>query len=116
MKERRRFVRLNAQVDIAYSKVDTQNKENLSLTKNISAGGICLICYEPVRVKDMLDLKIILPVSQEPIKVLGRVVWVKEFIVGGPERGKRYDAGIEFVEINDGDRKQIEQFIFSVMR
>jgi len=113
--ERRRFVRLSALVDIVYDKRDSLKHKKLTLAKNIGRGGICLIVYEELKKSDLLDLKIYLPESKTPINAVGRVVWVKEFIIGDISTGRRFDAGIEFIEIDKEDAKIIEKYIFSVI-
>lgn len=113
LEERREFVRLNALVDVVYAKHPALDKEKLSLAKNISKGGICLIVYQRLKKQDVLDLKIYLPEDKAPISVLGRVVWVKEFIIGDPSTGKRFDIGIEFIEIKDKELNKINKYVFS---
>ncbi len=112
--ERRRYVRLNALVDVAYNKHPRKPGEEsmLRLSKNISKGGICLIVYEEFKKDDLLDLKICFTGAKTPIKAVARVVWVSEFTIGD-KIGKRYDMGIEFVKISDSDRGKIEQYVFS---
>jgi hypothetical protein len=100
--EKRKFVRLNMLADVEYAKKNSPEKRGISLQKNIGAGGICLIVYEELQVAELLDLKIYLPEAGSPITATGKVAWLKEFVVGEPPRGKRYDAGIEFVAIRGG--------------
>lgn len=116
MEERRKFVRLNANVDVKWAKI-TPDKESasgdLSTTKNISGGGICLTMYgKNVDVGDLLDMEIDLP-TKKTIRVKGRVAWVGEFEIVGGRHEKSYDVGIEFLEINEEDRIEISQFVFS---
>jgi c-di-GMP-binding flagellar brake protein YcgR len=111
--ERRRFVRLNILADVIYKKVTPANREKLSLTKNISKGGICLIVYEELKEEDILELEIYLPEDKNPILAKGRIVWIKEFIVGDLSKGKRYDTGIEFIEANDEDLNKIDKYVFA---
>jgi len=112
-KERRKFVRLNALVDVVYAKQDSASVDTkLSLAKNISKGGICLILYEKPKTSDLLQLKIYLPEDAPPIVALGKVAWSKEFTIGEPSSGKRYDAGIEFLKINNKDLSRVNKYIF----
>jgi c-di-GMP-binding flagellar brake protein YcgR len=115
LQERRRFVRLNALVDVAYSKkaVPALEKEKLSVAKNISKGGICLIVYEPIKAEDVLDLKVYLPDRTTPIDVVGKVVWTKEFILGDIPGNKRYDVGIEFLNVNQKELSEINKYVFT---
>jgi c-di-GMP-binding flagellar brake protein YcgR len=112
--ERRKYVRLNALVDVAYNKHPRKSGEesSLQLSKNISKGGICLIVYEEFKKDDLLDLKICFSGVKAPIEAVARVVWVSEFIIGD-EIGKRYDLGIEFIKISDSNREKIDQYVFS---
>ncbi|MDP2943837.1 MAG: PilZ domain-containing protein [Candidatus Omnitrophota bacterium] len=112
-KERRKFVRLNILTDVAYAKQQKPSeKDKLSIAKNISAGGICLVVYEELRVGDILDLKLCLPEEKALINAVGRVVWIKEFVIDDCSNAKRFDAGIEFIKISDKDMAKINQYVF----
>jgi len=111
IEEKRKFLRLNILADVIYTKTALRDKEKLSLAKNISQGGICIICYERLQKSDILDLKIYLPEDRSPINALGRVAWIKEFIIGDESTGKRYDVGIEFIKINNQDRDKINKYV-----
>jgi c-di-GMP-binding flagellar brake protein YcgR len=112
-KERRQFVRLNVLTDISYAKRLPSEAIKLSLSKNIGAGGICLIVYEPLQKSEVLDLKIYLPEGSKPVSAVGKVVWTKEFSMGDGPKNKRYDAGIEFIEIGKEDLNKIQKYVFS---
>ena len=56
--ERRRFPRLDASVGIEYSILGKAPLKETAFTKNISAGGICLIVYEKIEVNTILSLRI----------------------------------------------------------
>ncbi len=111
--ERRKFVRLNLLVDIIYHRHQELKKEKISLIKNISTGGICLIVYEELNESEVLDLEIYPPEDTVPIKAVGRVVWVKEFIIGDPAKGRRFDVGIEFIKIDENDINRVNKYVFT---
>jgi c-di-GMP-binding flagellar brake protein YcgR len=111
--DKRRFIRLNALVDVVYHKISPQEKEKISLTKNISKGGICLIAYEELKKSDMLDLKIFLPEDKKPIHAIGKIVWSKSFIIGDISSGKRFDLGIEFIDITEEEANKINKYVFT---
>ena len=112
--ERRKYIRLNALVDVACTKhPQEQGKEtSFRLSKNISKEGICLIIYEEVKKGDLMDLKIYLPNTKVPIEAMARVAWFSEFIIGDTI-GKRFDVGMEFTKISEADKDKISQYIFS---
>ncbi|RKY30680.1 MAG: hypothetical protein DRP74_06470 [Candidatus Omnitrophota bacterium] len=111
MEERRKFERLSVFADIIFKKKEPPQKDTASLTKNISKGGICFIAYEKLNPGELIDMTIFLP-YEVPIRATGRVAWVNEFIVGNTEH-KRYDVGIEFIEISDQDRELIGKHVFT---
>lgn len=116
MEEKRRFVRLSANVKVKLAKIGEISKEALdsaAASKNISENGICIIRHEKgVSIGDKLHLEIELPI-QRVIKLEGIVMWVSEFEIFGGTYEKRFDVGIKFLKIRDKDRELIKDFIFA---
>jgi len=113
IQERRKFVRLNASVEVYYTLVGEESeKQEQTVTKDISAGGICLIVYEPIKIGNILSLRIYLPDNEPFILTKGKVVWTKSFNIAGEK--ERYDVGIEFVSIGEADRKRVDKYVFSL--
>lgn len=115
MDDKRKFARLNINVVVRWEKIGKVRESivDSSLSKNISAGGICLILYgEKVEVGDLLKLE--LQLAKDVISAKGKVVWVSEFEIVGDIDKKKYDVGVEFVEINDEYREKIKKFVFAV--
>ena len=119
MEEKRRFVRLNTNVEVKLTKIGKISKEDLdkvAASRNISENGICIIMQgKVINAGDKLNLEIELP-TQKIIKVEGIVMWVNEFEIFGGEHEKRFDAGIEFLKINDNDQEAIKDFVFKSFR
>ena len=109
--ERRKLARLNILVDVTYAKKDSPQAEKLTLIKNIGKGGICFVGYEALRESDVIDINIYLPEAKAPLKATGKVTWVKEFVVGDSSKGKRYDVGLEFIDINEEDLAKIDTYV-----
>jgi c-di-GMP-binding flagellar brake protein YcgR len=110
--ERRRFVRLNSAVDIQYNLLEKEPAERLKTkSRNISAGGICIIASEKLEIDDILVISITVPGETLPVVTKGRVAWIKPFEIG--KEGQHFDVGIEFIEISPEDRKKIEQYVFT---
>lgn len=116
LEERRLFPRLSASVDIQYNVVArvTPSGEN-SVSKNISAGGICLIVYEKIEPGSILDLKFSIPEDNRCIEAKGRVIWSEHFTVG-TDAADKYDVGIEFTEVSQDDRQKISQYVFRLIK
>lgn len=116
MQERRNYPRLDISVGVSWKKVGSSEQVAESdLTKNIAAGGICLIVFEKVVLGDILFLELTLPTKQT-IVCRGRVVWVRDLGILGKEAQRKFDVGIEFVDISSEDRETIKKFVFSFLR
>lgn len=116
MDERRRYPRLNFNVEVEYHKIDaSRNPDKLTGTKNISIGGVCIVALDKLNVGDAISLKIYLPDEMPPIYTKGLVAWVEEFSVGSISTSKAFDAGIEFVDLKDDDKDRINKFVIQRM-
>ena len=114
--ERRRFPRLITSADVEYTILEKKAlQEKDTVSKNISAGGICLIVYEKIELGSLLDLKIRLEDINYVALVKGRVVWSSYFTFDADKKA-RYDLGIEFIEINESDRQKISKYILNLTR
>ncbi len=114
-KERRRFARLNVNVNVDYEVLPRHKQQKHVSSKNISTGGICVILKEPLEPETIIGLDIGLPEEAGKVTATGRIVWIQEFSIG-EEAHKRYEAGVEFTDISDEDRQKVEQCVFSLHR
>jgi len=111
MEEKRKFVRLNVNVEVRWRKLQEDASMIVGKNSDISANGICLLVEERFEPQDKLQLELELP-NQKIVKSVGNVVWVNQFgIVGSQDQ--RYSMGIEFIEISDEDKQELEKFVFS---
>lgn len=111
MEEKRRFVRLDINVNVKWDK-DPAAPLRPGSSKNISGGGICLMMADRgLKVGEVLNLEFELP-NGKAIKAKGRVVWVERFEIMNRDYGQKFDAGIEFLDISDPDREEIKKFVF----
>lgn len=105
--ERRKYIRLKYPFLVKYKPhVSATPKNDISMTKNISAGGILFELKERLNISEVLDLTIDIPASDELIKATGRVVWIEELDIKG-----RYDIGIKFMEIAKEDMEWLESHV-----
>jgi c-di-GMP-binding flagellar brake protein YcgR len=112
--ERRKFVRLNVLANISYRMNLSQGDRKASNTKNISMGGICFIAYEEMGISQLIEVSVNLPDGGFPINALCRVAWVNEFVVGGGPDNKKYDVGVEFIEIEQADVERINKYVLFI--
>jgi c-di-GMP-binding flagellar brake protein YcgR len=115
MKERREFVRLDMNVKVDWKQIYEASDitiEASDKTKNISAGGICLVVYEKLKKGDKLNIDMELP-SRKIINARGKIVWINEYEIFGRELEKVYDMGVEFTQIRNEEREEINKFVFA---
>lgn len=82
-------------------------------TKNISAGGVRVILSEKLDIVSMVGLEIFL--NDESVKCQGRVVWSVEKTELGPNGSSQYDTGIEYYQIEDDDRRVINNLVETIV-
>ena len=115
MGAKREFVRLKLNVRVDWKKI-IDGADSIGrfpdATRDISAGGLCLNMDEELNIGDILQLKMELP-SKKIISALGKIVWVREFRIDSRGEKKMYDTGIEFSEIHDKDREEINKFVLT---
>ncbi|MBN2533967.1 MAG: PilZ domain-containing protein [Spirochaetales bacterium] len=109
MEEKRVFPRLSLACDIEYTVNTTENQETAaSKTKDISQGGICLISFSPLKIGDILNMRIRLRGFDTPFEAVGKVIWTQTFEIRGQ---KGYDNGIEFINIPNTHQNMLKEFI-----
>lgn len=79
-------------------------------TENVSEGGIRVLLEEKLGVYTIVGLEIFIN-REKPIKCKGRVRWVVEKVNPLEREPLLFDTGIEFVEINDCDRKYLSELV-----
>lgn len=95
--EKRRFVRAKFPCKIT---IHTPEEKTISTnTEDIGAGGVRVILNEQLQMALPLDLQLIL--ENKFIACKGKIVWV---LAKKDSQGSKYDTGIEFYEITEGDR------------
>ncbi len=109
-KERRRYLRLKTSVEVEYTIIGKPGTIE-AFSKNISAGGLCVITGEELVKDTPLELVIKIPDLKDPIRALARVVWQKTIEPAQEETKGRFDTGIEFTGISDFDRFNINRYV-----
>jgi len=105
--KRREFARFNTHFLLKYKGIG--GKPILSFIRNISAGGALFHCKEEIPVGAVIELSISFPPSPEPIKVLAKVLRVKQLkTVAG------FYIGVKFINIGDKAKELINQKILEM--
>ncbi|MGD9014766.1 MAG: ATPase, T2SS/T4P/T4SS family [Candidatus Omnitrophota bacterium] len=112
--DRRAYSRLVTGIHIRYKIFKSHDEllkrgytpERLSVTKNISAGGLLFVSGQAIPVGAVLELIIELPSGEELIECLGRVLRVKEI-----EENKSYDIAVCFLDITSAQRAKLDKYV-----
>lgn len=108
--ERRSYMRLKASVSVEYNVIGKPGTMGV-FSKDISAGGLCVIIKEQLPKDTPLQLEIKIPDLKDPICALARVIWQKRFEIVDKESKVGYDTGVEFTGISDFDRFNINRYV-----
>lgn len=110
---KRAYSRLNGRINLRYKAYKSKEElrtgfvpEQLSVTKNISAGGILFASDEAFAVGTVLELKIELPDSKEAVECLARMIRIEEI-----EAGKSYNIAANFLDMTSAQRVRLNKYI-----
>lgn len=109
--EKRRFPRLDSVNLISYTQLDDeQNPVDMGICKSLdlSVGGVTIQTHRPFAVNSSLEMVIAL--GERLIKSRGKVVHSRK--VGRD----RYDVGVCFTEVEEGDKAALESFFSNSSR
>ena len=112
MVENRKFIRLRAPLPVEYRLIKKHKRQKTftSVIKNISVGGLRLVLKEEARHGDLMEVRIRVPYLQEPVLLLGDVVWS----VGSKNKDNVIcEAGIRFQDANPLELNKILDFVYS---
>lgn len=101
--DRRRFERAPVTLRIDYGTVDEMFSE---FTRDINEGGLFIETDKPHEPGTEVSMQFHLPGTEEALHTVGRVVRVTR-----SEVGSAGGMGIEFDELDPGDRSRIDQIV-----
>ena len=125
--EKRSFQRLHVPIEVT-AEIVTVSEKSIGLpplhmqSRNISKTGICLettaleidgvnlLSGPPWARENRLHLKIVLIPEEPPLTAIGEVRWY-DVIRDATER--KYQIGVEFIDIKDNGKKQLAKFLKS---
>ena len=112
--DKRTYARLHSRVNLRFKVFETLEQaagkgykpENLTVTGNLSAGGLLFYANEPVPIGAFVEVKVELPDSPESIVCLAKVVRVEEI-----EPGRKYNIAAQYLDITSANRARINKFV-----
>ena len=100
---RRRFPRIPAANTVLVTRVEGELLDQLGRTRTVGLGGCGFFSAQPLGIGAVLELMI--SVRPEVVRAQARVVYEM------PRDGGGVDVGVEFLELDDGDRRLLELLV-----
>ena len=111
MEERRKFVRLDTRLPVAYQ-VTRGPASKASLSSDIGGGGVCLFLREPLTAGTLLRIEVTLPDQPQPVVFSGEVIWCEQYeVIGKTQRERSVEAGVRFIQIDPGQQQAIMRHV-----
>jgi len=112
--DHRAYGRLDKNINLRYKVFKSRQEliergftpEELSVTKDISGGGLLFISVEALPVDSILELTIELPDGEKPIECLAKVLRVEDV-----EEGKNYHIAVCFLDITSSGRARMNKYV-----
>ena len=103
-KNKRKFPRLNVHHLIKYKMLEAE--ETVTFARNLSAGGLRFYSKEELPRESTIELSINFPDTEEPLKILARIVWVRKLTAPGG-----FEVGAQFLNLDEDTCKLINEKI-----
>ncbi|MCX6997203.1 MAG: PilZ domain-containing protein [Kiritimatiellaeota bacterium] len=113
MQERRRSVRINARLPVAYK---APQVEGHGWSLDISAEGLGLEITTRMEYGVSMELRIGLPDSQKPIEVEAKVFWQVENPQAAEDGSRHFRTGLMFTHVSPEDRNRLDRFILAFLK
>ncbi len=108
-KERRKFKRFDAYMNVQFRSQDKRADEGTGLSKDLSREGIKVSTDHALSAGALVDLEIHLPDETRPVRTTGKVMWSK---AGGSEEGG-YESGVCFLLIDPVDKFRVLDYAYN---
>jgi signal transduction histidine kinase/GGDEF domain-containing protein len=113
----KRTIKLSQSLDISPSGISFSVEKPAMDTMDISTGGISFPLNEPLRTDAIIEVVLKPPQLNKYIRLKGKIVWIKAIEETIDKEFKRYyKAGVEFINLNAAQKKQLSLLINSLKK
>lgn len=109
MDEKRKYVRIDSSISVAFSIIDSEHDRYTTLSKNVSLGGVMIPLKRQLTIGTKLHLELTLPNESKPISIIGEVVWQKETNI--VDSGMLFNTGIKYLEIDSFEMQKLTNYL-----
>lgn len=108
-KERRKFKRFDAYMNVNFRSQESKAEEGSGLSKDLSRDGIKVNTNKSLSAGDLLELEIHLPDDAQPVHTTGKVIWNRP--CRGHDQG--IDYGVAFLMIDPVDKFRVLDYAYN---
>lgn len=108
--ERRRFPRAPQPLEVRYRVGEVESGWHVTTALNVSAGGVRFRSELVIEQGTKLEVRLVMPGLEEPLELLGLVVWSR---LQTPEV---QELGVEFLNVTPEQQVQIDQVVSFLSR
>ena len=84
-------------------------------TKNIGCGGLRVMLKENLHISSVVGVEIFLD-GGKVVQCKGKVVWKLEVKSRSSKNEPLYDFGVEFLDIKDSDKEEINKLVYNLLQ
>ncbi len=107
VEERRKFIRLGVPVDLRYI-IEGESERKETTTKDLSCEGLRFTDTQEIRQGSLLELKLDIPDTHNPVHINGKVAWVKRL---STEDSSPFEVGVEFTKIEEDNKNTFLKYL-----
>jgi len=109
MIERRKYPRFELKVDAAYKVVKASEVSKVSVTRNISAEGLCFSSGEKLHIGSHVMLEVDLKDNMPPVALFGEIRWCEEIKAHGTKE-KSFANGVKLINMPQSDESRFLKY------
>lgn len=107
--DRRRILRVDTRLT-TFLTDPTSGKVRRALTRNIGAGGLCVVTEEAMELGTAVRVEVKLPDREQPVACEAVVIWSQSVADSSGGRQVEVESGLQFVSINPKDRTMLQYY------
>jgi len=110
VEDKRKFKRMKTHIPVRYFKLrdGSESKGTISVSKNMSEGGIRFRTSEFISMACRLILELDIPLFSSSVKIISRVAWINK-----SSSQDDFEIGNQFIEMSKEDKKLVSEYIES---
>lgn len=108
-KERRKFKRFDAYMNVKYKAQETKGLQGSGLSKDLSREGIKVNSNRAIQNGTLLDIEIDIPDDPKPVITTGKVMWARPSELAD----KSFDHGVAFLLMDPVDKFRVLDYAYN---